>query len=172
MAFSVNLYTPELGEQICEGLMEGLSLREVLQPEGMPVARTVYRWLAREEGFRKLYLEAQMAKAWRWADEMMEIADDGSNDWMKRNKGDAVDYVLNGEHVQRSRLRVDTRKFAIAKLLPTIFGDTVKAEISGPNGGPIEIKDENALARWIALKLTAAAAASAASAAPQLTAGD
>jgi terminase small subunit-like protein len=156
MPHATNLYTPELGEQICEGLMEGLSLREVLLPEGMPVARTVYRWLAREEGFRKLYLEAQMAKAWRWADEMMEIADDGRNDWMERNgKDGSPGYVLNGEHVQRSRLRVDTRKFAIAKLLPSVFGDTVKAEISGPNGGPIEI-NETDLARRALLLLAKA----------------
>ncbi len=31
-------------------------------------------------------------------------------------------YKLNGEHVQRSRLRIDTRKFLAAKLLPKQYG--------------------------------------------------
>ena len=32
-------------------------------------------------------------------------------------------FVLNGEHVQRSRLRVDTLKWVLAKALPKVFGD-------------------------------------------------
>ena len=57
------------------------------------------------------------------ADEMLEIADDGSNDWMLRKDGDKEFYVLNGEHVQRSRLRLDTRKWLLSKALPKVYGD-------------------------------------------------
>jgi hypothetical protein len=38
--------------------------------------------------------------------------------WMLRKDGDKEFYVLNGEHVQRSRLRLDTRKWLLSKALP------------------------------------------------------
>ncbi len=43
--------------------------------------------------------------------------------------------VLDHEHVQRSRLRVDTRKWAAGKLAPKRYGD--KLQHTGEGGGPI-----------------------------------
>jgi hypothetical protein len=58
------------------------------------------------------------------ADEIIDIADDGSNDWMEREleSGKTIE-VLNAEHVARSRLRVDARKWVAAKLKPKKYGD-------------------------------------------------
>ena len=58
----------------------------------------------------------------------MEIADDARNDWMSyedKNSG-CESWRLNGEHVQRSRLRIDTRKWLASKLAPKIYGDLVE----------------------------------------------
>lgn len=63
------------------------------------------------------------------ADEIKEISDDGSNDWMERNDGENVAWVANGEHIQRSRLRVDTRKWHLSKALPKIYGDRHTHEV-------------------------------------------
>lgn len=73
-----------------------------------------------------------------WSDEVIDISDDGSNDWMERNHGEDKQstWTINGEHVQRSRLRVDTRKWLLSKLKPERYGDRV--EHSGPQGGPIQ----------------------------------
>ena len=57
------------------------------------------------------------------ADELLEIADDGSNDWMKRQHGADQSYAANGEHIQRSRLRLDARKWLLSKALLKIYGD-------------------------------------------------
>ena len=62
------------------------------------------------------------------ADEMLEIADDGSNDWMLRNGSGKELHGLNGEHIQRSRLRLDTRKWLLSKALPKIYGDKLPVE--------------------------------------------
>lgn len=70
------------------------------------------------------------------ADEVMDISDDGANDWMQRNDPDNPGYVVNGEHQARSRLRVDTRKWYLSKLAPKRYGD--KIELSGPDGQPIQ----------------------------------
>ena len=67
-------------------------------------------------------------------DEILEIADDATNDWMERNgEGDAA-YSLNGEHVQRSRIRIDARKWMAGKLRPKVYGEKQTIEGSGPNG--------------------------------------
>ena len=62
------------------------------------------------------------------ADEMLEIADDGSNDWMMGKDGSNQFYAANGEHIQCSRLRLDTRKWLLSKALPKIYGDKLPVD--------------------------------------------
>ncbi len=72
-------------------------------------------------------------------EDAIEISDDGRNDWMKRNAPDDQGWQFNGENVQRSRLRVDTRKWPAGKLHPGQYGDKRVTEISGPAGAPIPL---------------------------------
>jgi hypothetical protein len=65
-------------------------------------------------------------------DEALEIADDASGDWTADKDGKKT---LDHEHVQLSRLRVDTRKWAAGKLAPKRYGD--KMQHVGEGGGPI-----------------------------------
>lgn len=71
----------------------------------------------------------------------MDIADDGSNDWMERfNKdGESIGWVVNGEAVQRSKLRVDARKWALSKLLPKKYGDKIDVNHGNADGKPFQI---------------------------------
>jgi hypothetical protein len=118
------LFTKELVDQICDQLARGMTLREVCRADALPDERTVRRWaLDDKEGFAERYAQAREIGYQSMADEMLEIADDGSNDWMLRKDGDKEFYVLNGEHVQRSRLRLDTRKWLLSKALPKVYGD-------------------------------------------------
>ncbi len=72
-------------------------------------------WVATDrEGFSEQYAKGCEARAHYWADEMLDIADDGANDYMQR---EGKEYV-NGEAIARSRLRVDTRKWLLSKMLP------------------------------------------------------
>jgi hypothetical protein len=94
----------------------------------MPGKATVFRWLGANEEFRDQYARAREAQAEALADEIIDIADDGHNDWMERNQGDAAGWVQNGEAMQRSRLRVDARKWVASKLLPKKYGDKLDHE--------------------------------------------
>lgn len=117
-------------------------MRAICKADDMPAASTVCRWVIENvEGFTEHYTRARKLQAELLADELMEIADDGSNDWMQKTgaDGETGGFALNGEHVQRSRLRVDTRKWYLSKVLPKVYGDKVHQEISGPNGGPIPV---------------------------------
>ncbi|WP_074633943.1 hypothetical protein [Nitrosospira multiformis] len=54
------------------------------------------------------------------AEHALDIADDGSNDWMESHDPENRGWQFNGEHVQRSRLRVETRKWFLSKLMPKV----------------------------------------------------
>jgi transposase-like protein len=126
-------YSPELASQICEMISNGMSVREICREDGMPDMRTVFRWLAKHEEFRQQYAYARDAQADFLSEELLEIADDGTNDWMERDGVQLVDH----EHISRSKLRIDTRKWLMAKLQPKKYGDKVTNEHTGPGGGPV-----------------------------------
>ena len=66
----------------------------------------------------------------------LDIADDGSNDWVERKNADgSTTEVVNGEHIQRSRVRIDARKWLLSKLAPKKYGD--KLEFAGDPNNPI-----------------------------------
>ncbi|ECX2215582.1 DNA packaging protein [Salmonella enterica] len=123
-------YTEELAEIICLRLAEGESLRSVCRDDGMPSKQAVLRWLARNESFRAQYVRAKEEGAEAIAEELFDIADDGTNDWMDKldKDGEAIGYQLNGEHVQRSKLRIDTRKWYLSKIMPKKYGDRIQYE--------------------------------------------
>lgn len=122
-------YTPEIAALICDRLSEGVSLREVCLPDDMPDERTVRRWVLDDVGgFSPQYARAREMQAHALADELLEISDDGSNDWMERKDEKGVGWELNGEHIQRSRLRSDTRKWLLSKMLPKVYGDRLEID--------------------------------------------
>jgi hypothetical protein len=118
-------YTPELAAKVCMMLADGFTLREACKPDDMPPESTVRRWVVDDrEGFAAQYTRAREIGYHSMADELLEISDDGQNDWMLRNHGDNdPGWVANGENLQRSRLRVDTRKWLLSKALPKVYGD-------------------------------------------------
>jgi hypothetical protein len=124
-----SIFTHEFADQICDQLASGMTLREICRAQSMPDERTVRRWaLDNREGFAEKYSRAREIGYHSMADEMLEIADDGSNDWMMGKDGSNQFYAANGEHIQRSRLRLDTRKWLLSKALPKIYGDKLPVE--------------------------------------------
>ena len=129
-----SLYSDKLAAKICERLAEGETLRSICRDEKMPGKTTVLRWLGDEKNadFRTQYAHAREMQADRFAEEILEIADDGSGDWSTDKDGKKT---LDHEHVQRSRLRIDTRKWLMARMAPKKYGD--KMQHTGDGGGPI-----------------------------------
>ena len=66
-----------------------------------------------------------------WSDEIVQIADDATNDYMDREaKNGEVERVLDPEAVQRSKLRIDTRKWLMSKLAAQRYGDKIDVNVS------------------------------------------
>lgn len=115
-------------------MAEGESLREICRTKGYPAESTVRLWAVTDrDGFAAFYARAREAQVDRWAEEIVEIADDASNDWMERKNGDGTtSKVPDQENINRSRLRVDTRKWLMSKIAPKKYGEKITQEHTGP----------------------------------------
>lgn len=123
-----SLYTPELANEICARIAEGESLRAVCLADDKPAASTVCLWVVDHPEFAERYARAREAQAHLIADEIVEISDDDSGDYDLTPITQDVTAVskANQENIARSRLRVDTRKWYLSKMLPKRFGDKLE----------------------------------------------
>lgn len=148
--------TPEVKAELLARVADGESVRQICDSAHMPSRSVVYLAMANDRDFSDHYARAREAQIERWADEIVEISDDGTNDWIERENKDGSKFdAIDHEHISRSRLRVDTRKWIMSKLLPKKYGDRLIAEHSGKDGGPIQTEDVSNLdlARRIAFIL-------------------
>jgi hypothetical protein len=113
-------YTEETADLILERIAAGESVSAICRDPAMPSRPTLFRWLHANEDFRNRYARATELRAEAIFDEMFEIADETSGDFVAREDGSEA---FNAEHVQRSKLRIETRKWALAKMMPKKFGD-------------------------------------------------
>jgi len=129
-------YSQEVGDRICADLAKGMTLRQVCRQEGMPSHSTVIQWALDDvgPGFADQYARARQVGYMVMAEDLTEIADDGVNDWMEVETGKQPDH----EHIQRSKLRVDTRKWLLSKALPKVYGDKLQTQALGADGNPAD----------------------------------
>jgi len=88
------------------------------------------------EGFAAHYTQARDLGLDTLADQVLDIAD-------------------AGEDVIRDRLRFDARRWYLSKLAPKRYGERIHTELTGADGGPVQLDDNAAAARLA--KLMAAA---------------
>jgi hypothetical protein len=130
-------YNDSLASTILRLMTTGMSLKRICDQPGMPCADSVYYWQAIHPDFSVRYARAMLDRAQFWAEEILDISDDGSNDWVEQQRNGRTVMVADHEHIQRSRLRVDTRKFLMAKLDPKRWGD--KIQVSGDADNPLQV---------------------------------
>lgn len=123
-------YTPELGAAICERLSQGTPLLRIAEEIGIPLS-TCRQWEIDIPEHAANSTRARELGCHALAEECLDIADDARNDWMAQNGEDDAGWKQNGEHVQRSRLRIDTRLRLIGKWHSKVYGDKQQIEHSG-----------------------------------------
>lgn len=132
-------FTQDKADAICLRLADGESLRSICRDDSMPSKTAVLKWLDAHESFAAQYARARAAQADHYADEIADIADDATNDWMERETRDGrIETVIDHEHVQRSKLRIDARKWIASKLAPKKYGD--KLELAGNQEQPLTVQ--------------------------------
>lgn len=114
----------EIATAIAERLRTGEPLAQILRENNQPVFNTLKAWraeypeidaiiaCARDEGFDAI------------AADCLVIADASENDSIETEHGS----IPNGEWIQRSKLRVETRLKLLAKWDPKRYGDAIAIE--------------------------------------------
>lgn len=115
-------YTPRAAAKFCAAVAEGdKSIRAICKLPGMPSKATVFRWLAENEEFRKLYELAKDEQADTFIDEIVEIADSA------RGTKTAV---------AKAKLQIYARVEAAQKMKPRKYGRQL--QLTGDGGGPVK----------------------------------
>lgn len=142
--------TPETLAALTSRIAAGETLAAICKDQDMPSPGTVWRWRQENSGFRDSYALARVAQMEVWADEIVEIADDSTLDMVEKVGRNGSKYMaVDQENIARSRLRVDTRKFLMAKLAPHLFGERIEVAgtVAHEHSGTIEITDRERMRR-------------------------
>ena len=130
-------YSLELVTSICDRIAtseRGLA-RICREDKNVPTYKTVWNWLndKDKEEFLHMYVRAKELQADFMADNILNIADDNGKDIRTTEDGVAS---VNYDHINRSKLRVDTRKWLLAKLMPKKYGDKLEVDTNINNKTP------------------------------------
>jgi len=135
-------YTEERAAAILERIALGEPLRQICRDDGQPAWRTVYDWMMEEKDFATRFARARELGEDAIAQECMDIADNATNDWMEQfdAQGESTGWKLNGDHVQRSKLRIETRLKLLAKWNPKKWGEKQALEHTGADGAALTVQ--------------------------------
>ena len=120
MAYS-DIDIEKIFSEVVNRIFNGESLRAILRDSHMPSSQTFYNWLDSDNDKSKRYARACEARADAIFDEILDIADETSNDTVTTDTGE----YPNTEWINRSRLKVDSRKWIVSKLNPKKYGDKI-----------------------------------------------
>ena len=104
--------TEEVQAEILGRISTGESLRQICSDKHLPAAQNVFKFIYTNNEFRDNYEAARREQAEWLGEGLIDIAD-GDGD------------------TQRDRLRIDTRKWVMSKLLPKKYSDKIDLDVSG-----------------------------------------
>lgn len=124
--------TPEIRNEICDRLGKGEPLAHICRDEWMPSDTSVRVWMEADAAFDCAIAQARARGYDVIAQDCLKIADDGTNDYMAKlaEDGNPAAMAYNAEHVQRSKLRVETRLKLLAKWDPKRYGERQQVDLN------------------------------------------
>lgn len=122
MAGRPSEFTPEKGDLICDRLAKGETLRRICRTPGMPDRHTVRDWRRAFPTFDAQYAQARIDQAEVYFDDVIDLADETAGE---------------PTEVQAAKLRVDSRKWVLARMDRGKYGDHSKLDLGGQDGNPI-----------------------------------
>lgn len=109
-------YTQQIGERICELLVEGKSLRSICAQDDMPCSATVLKWVSDDAlPFADQYARALDARADGQLEQILEIMEDKTLD------------------ANDKRVRIDALKWVMGKQKPKKYGERLDQTIEHVN---------------------------------------
>jgi hypothetical protein len=139
-----SLYTQPVVDSILEKIADGQFLSDICADLAMPSCSTVFKWRLDHPEFSEAYAHAREAAADKMVIETVAIADDGRNDTYLDDDGNPR---TDTDVIQRSKLRVETRKWLLARMAPKEYGDRIETHHSGEIKQTSELTDDELSAR-------------------------
>lgn len=132
-------YSEDIAKKVCELTATSSKSLKTICEELDLAPSTVLDWLSDKKEFSEMYARAKDLQADYLAEEILEIADDGTNDYMTITKGDIQYNVEDREVTNRSKLRVEARKWIAAKLKPRKYSEKLDVTSNGESITPIDL---------------------------------
>jgi hypothetical protein len=148
-------YTPEIAQEMCNLLAEGVPLREICRREGFPEWRTVYDWMIRDDQAVAAGVGVGLSTAIARA---REIGQDAIAEqiWLDMNAeperilsegGGRVD----SGYVQWQKAKAEIGLKLLAKWNPKRYGDRV--QLAGDSESPLKVEVESQAEKMMAALL-------------------
>ena len=149
-------YDSELAEELFERWATQINgLDEILDDlriergvdKSTPSRRVIYRWLDEVPEFREKSARARRLRAEFLSDLRVKYALNPLLGEKRKIKANGDDETEIGDNVQRSQLIVQTLSKVIGQLDPKVYGERIQQEVTGADGGPVELSVAIAEAR-------------------------
>lgn len=127
MAYSAE-QIDEIFNEILREIEQGNSLISILRRKEYPSTATFYQWLEADETKAKRYARACDIRADIIFEDIIDIADHTSEDHTP---------FTGANVVQRDKLRIDARKWIVAKLNPKKYSDRTYQDITTHQEQPL-----------------------------------
>jgi hypothetical protein len=125
--------------RIIEGLSHGIPLTVICSPADMPGITTVWEWQQKNPDFSEAIARARESGFDQIALDALRISDTPEDGETIVEKPDGIE-IRRGDMLGHRKLRVETRLKLLAKWDPKRYGERMATEISGPDGGPIDMQ--------------------------------
>ena len=118
--------------QVLDRLADGELLSEIADDIGTS-RPTLFRWMHETPELADVYARARADGLLARGERLSKKA--------ARSVGRLPSGGLDAAEGAQLRLEVDTDKWLLARLLSTVFGDKVRTELTGANGGPMQVQE-------------------------------
>jgi hypothetical protein len=116
-------------------MANGETLTQICRDKTMPCYVTIRNWALDLPEFATAFTRARKLQVEYWVDEAKDIADDGKNDFIKKEARNGKKFIaLDSEHVHRSRLRIDVIKYLASVHDPQKYAQRNTADVEAFGG--------------------------------------
>ena len=147
-------YDPDIAQQMCEQLSEGIPLREICRQEGFPAWRTVYDWMRKDPDLSTAIAYARDVGYDALAEDCLRIADNPQlgEEVSESETPDGVDEdgntvmkktvtIKKVDMLGHRKLQIETRLKLLAKFNPKKYGDRVTH--AGDDDNPVVVENNH-----------------------------
>ena len=120
----------EIFDKITDLIVSGRSLKSILRDKNMPGINTFFKWVDSSEIKKNQYARAMELRAEMKFESIME-------DYEEEPQRDSESGRIDSAWVALQRLKIDSKKWELSKLMPKKYGDRI--ELDNKHSGELNI---------------------------------